>query len=174
MWLLSSVSLGIQPPTWVDDFKIPRPPWGQYGPKLGANIPKFSVKYLYNSCYHSDCASDFEPPSVSVVSGNTEVWWSWWIKGVLSGSRIHRPEGLRTLPYTIQGAPRHLPWELVDLRLSEELVWLGDRIFNSFSLPCRNCFVLHHNSTGRHVPALSRLLTAVLDGAAPCAPFRAG
>lgn len=56
----------------------------------------------------------------------------------------------------------HLPWGHVDLSLSEELVWLGDKIFNSFSLSCRSCFILHFNSTGRHVHACTVILEQTL------------
>lgn len=79
--------------------------------------------------------------------------------------QIHSSQGLK-LPYTIQG-------ELAPAlgALGSQLVWLGDGIFNSFSLSCRNCFIFHYNSTGRHVLALlsslSSLFTAVFDGAAP-------
>lgn len=70
----------------------------------------------------------------------------------------------------------HLPWRLVDLSLSEELVWLGGSIFNSFSLSCRNtlfCITAPQEACA-FLSSLSRLFTTVFDGAGPRPPFRVG
>lgn len=69
---------------------------------------------------------------------------------VLTGSRIHSGGWLRVVLYTVQGNLEPALGECRSL-FNGQLLSSADREFTSFSLFCRNCFILHHSFKGRHV-----------------------